>query len=81
MQKVHERSMVALTFSTLIEVYYTLKLAKTKTKSPKCQQHIGKTHAIYLKVSDGEPMRGKGEFYPGLLRCSLKPCPDTPPVL
>ena len=50
MQKVYKKAKVPLTFLTLIKVFYTLKMAETKAKSPlNCQELSGKTHHTYLK--------------------------------
>lgn len=49
MLKVYKKTKVPLKFSTLIKVDDTLKMAKTKTKSPNCQQLSGKTHHTCLK--------------------------------
>lgn len=40
---------VSLTLSTILKVDNALKMAKTKTKSPNCQQLSGKTHHACLK--------------------------------
>ena len=39
----------SLPFSTILKVDNALKMAKTRTKSPDCQQLSGKTHHTCLK--------------------------------
>ena len=52
---------VPLTFSTLMEVLYTLKIGKTKAKIPNCQELSGKTHHTYVKCIERFQKESKWE--------------------